>query len=125
MGFWIFMLLMTLFVPLIMIIFGAVFSKRSPHKINYLFGYRTTRSMKNEKTWEFAHKKLGKIWKITGFIVLIVSVIPLLFLINADKDTIGSVGSAIVFVQLIPLIASIFPVESALKKNFDDDGNPK
>ncbi len=125
MGFWIFMLFMTLLVPLIMIIFGTVFSKSSPKRINYLFGYRTTRSMKNEKTWEFAHKRLGKIWKITGWIVLVLSVIPLLFYINADKDTVGNVGSAIVFVQLISLIASIFPVESALKKNFDDDGNLK
>ena len=55
MGFWFFMLAMGLLLPAIMILFGAVFTKAAPKKINYIFGYRTVMSMKNRDTWEFAH----------------------------------------------------------------------
>ena len=43
MGFWLFMLAMGLLFPAIMIMFGAVFAKTAPKKINYIFGYRTAR----------------------------------------------------------------------------------
>lgn len=42
------MLLSVLLIPVIMLIFGTIFSKTAPKDINYIFGYRTTRSMKNE-----------------------------------------------------------------------------
>ena len=73
MGFWIFMMVMELLIPLIMIIFGKYFSKKSPKEINYLFGYRTSMSMKNKDTWEFAHKYCGKLWLKIGWIMFVVS----------------------------------------------------
>ena len=82
-------------------------------------------SMKNNETWEFAHKHCGKIWKICGALLLITSVIIMLFLINSSTDTVGKVGSIIAYVQLAVLLCSVFPTEIALKKNFDCDGNPK
>ena len=53
MGFWFFMLAMGLLFPAIMILFGAVFTKAAPKRINYIFGYRTELSMKNRDTWGF------------------------------------------------------------------------
>lgn len=50
MGFWCFMLAMDLIIPLSMIFLGKYFSKRAPKEINMLFGYRTTRSTKNQDT---------------------------------------------------------------------------
>ena len=94
MGFFIFTLVMDLMIPLIMIGFGRYFMRRSPKTINYLFGYRTPRSMKNEKTWAFAHKTIGKIWWYAG-LVLLPSIIPLFFFIKASVDTVGMVGSII------------------------------
>ncbi len=35
MGFWIFMMVMELLIPLIMIIFGKLFSKKAPKEINH------------------------------------------------------------------------------------------
>ena len=61
MGFWIFMLLMDLLLPLMMAGFGKLFMTKSPQNINVAFGYRTTMSMKNKDTWEFAHKYCGKL----------------------------------------------------------------
>lgn len=62
MGFWIFMMFIELLIPVTMIGFGKMFLKHSPKEINMAFGYRTSMSMKNRDTWEFAHKYCGKIW---------------------------------------------------------------
>ena len=35
--------------------------KKAPKEINSVFGYRTSMSMKNKDTWEFAHKYCGKV----------------------------------------------------------------
>ena len=66
MGFWIFMLIMDLLIPFTMIGFGKMFLKKAPDQINYVFGYRTSMSMKNQDTWVFAHHYCGKIWYICG-----------------------------------------------------------
>ena len=71
MGFWIFMLIMDLLIPFTMIGFGYLFLKRTPKNINVLFGYRTTMSMKNRDTWEFAHRYCGKLWYMWGGILLV------------------------------------------------------
>lgn len=125
MGFWFYMLISALLIPLIMIIFGRYFSKKAPKDINYIFGYRTAMSMKNEETWEFAHKHFGKTWFTAGMILLPVTVAVMLALLGQDKDTVGYAGTVIMFVQTALLIILIIPTESALKKNFDKDGNRK
>ena len=125
MGFWIFMALTVMLFPAIMIVFGRLFSRSAPKEINYAFGYRTSRSMKNMDTWKFAHEFLGKLWFILGFIMIPVNLIPLLLVIGNSENVIGTVGSVLCFVDLGAIIISIFPTESALKKNFDKDGNKK
>lgn len=122
MGFWIFMLLMDLLIPLTMIGFGRIFLNKAPKNINAIFGYRTTMSMKNKDTWEFAHKFCGKLWFRCGVVLLPISVIPLIFVLNKSIDTIGTVGGIICAIQLIPLVGAIFPTEAALKKTFDFNG---
>lgn len=123
MGFWIFMLIMDLLIPFTMIGFGRYFLRKAPKKINAVFGYRMTMSMKNRDTWEFAHRYCGKIWYICGLILLPLSIVLMFFVIGQSKDTIGNLGGIICAVQLISLIGSIFPTEKALKKNFDKNGN--
>lgn len=125
MGFWIFMFFMDLLIPIIMLFFGVKFRKAGPKEINSLYGYRTSRSMKNKDTWQFAHQYCGKIWFYTGIILIPLSVIPLLFVIGKNEDTVGWVGAIICYVQMVPLLGSIFFVERALKKTFDKDGNRK
>ena len=123
MGFWIFMLCMVLLVPLIMLFFGLYFKNKSPKEINSLFGYRTTMSMKNKDTWEFAHHYCGRLWLVLGMIMLPLSVIPMLFFINQDIDVVGIAGGIIEGIQVVVLLISIFPTEKALKKTFDENGN--
>ena len=80
MGFWIFMLIMDMLLPVTMIYFGKQFMKNAPKEINATFGYRTTMSMKNKDTWEFAHKYCGKIWYLCNVINLRKSTISYLLM---------------------------------------------
>lgn len=82
MGFWVFMLIMDLLIPVSMIGFGRIFMKKAPNEINETFGYRTAMSLKNKDTWEFAHKYCGKIWYIFGLVMLPITVIFMSFLIG-------------------------------------------
>ena len=123
MGFWIFMLIMDLLIPFTMIGFGYIFLKKAPKNINTLFGYRTTMSMKNKDTWEFAHKYCGKLWYVWGMILLFLTVIPMLWVLGKSEDMIGTIGGILCGIQMIPLIGCIFPTEHALKRHFDANGN--
>ena len=122
-GFWLFMLVMVLLIPLTMVYFGNRFLHSAPSKINSTFGYRTTMSMKNSDTWKYAHSCLGKIWRICGLSLLPLSVVPLIFVFRRDVELIGTVGGIIVGLQLIPMLCSIIPVEQGLKKSFYKNGN--
>ena len=125
MGFWIFMLLMNLMIPLTMIGFGRSFMKNTPKEINAVFGYLTSISMKNKDTWEFAHRYCGKLWYVCGLILLPITVIFLLLVIGKDTDYVGTVGGIICGAQLILLIGSIFSTEITLKKVFDKNGKKR
>ncbi len=126
MGFWIFMLIMILLLPIAMIILGFLFSnKKGPKEINWALGYRTTRSMKNQDTWQFAQNYMGRVWKITGCILTPVVLVAMLFSFGKDVGYVGIYGMIIESVELIVMIFSIVLVENALKHTFDDDGNRK
>lgn len=119
------MLICDLLIPLVMIGFGRLFMKKAPAEINWAFGYRTTMSMKNRDTWEFAHKYIGKLWFFLGLILLVLSVIPLLFVLDRDVEAVGMVGIVVCFAQLVPMVGSIIPTEIALKRNFDSNGRKR
>lgn len=121
-AFWLFILICDLLIPCIMIGFGKYFSKKAPQKINKTFGYRTSMSMKNRETWEFAHKYIGKLWTWLGFVILVASVAALLVVFGKEIETVGNVGMIVCYVQLAVLIGSIIPTEIALKKTFDQSG---
>jgi drug/metabolite transporter superfamily protein YnfA len=78
--------------------------------------------MKNQDTWVFAHHYCGKIWRVLGAILLVVTLIPMLLVIGKSEDEIGIIGLIVCIVQLAALIGSIVPTERALKETFDQDG---
>ncbi len=123
MGFWTFMLIMNLLIPLTMTGFGLLFLKRAPVDINFIFGYRTEMSMKNRDTWEFAHRYCGKLWLYSGLLLLIISAVPPLLTLGKSEDTIGYTGAIVELVQIIVLIIPVFFTEAALKRTFDRHGN--
>ena len=125
MGFWIFMLAMGLLFPAVMILFGAMFMRSAPKKINFIFGYRTDMSMKNRDTWEFAHKYMGKMWFRLGLLLIPVTVIAMLFVIGKTENTVGTVGLIVSFINTVVLIVPVFFTEKALNKAFDKNGGRK
>ena len=122
MGNTIFSFTCNLIIPVIMLLFGVKFRKQGPKSINGLYGYRTTMSMKNKDTWAFAHRCCGRLWIKLGTILLLLSIIASLIALAIRVDSLGILGVLLVTVQMVVLIASIFSVEKALKKNFDKDG---
>lgn len=122
---WWFIFACDLLIPVMMLGFGKIMRKHAPKDINYIFGYRTTRSMKNDDTWKFAHEYCGRLWCKIGIIILIPTVIVHIPFYNSNENTIGMVATIVMTIQVIVLIASIFPTEIALKKNFNDDGTRK
>lgn len=116
------MLFMVLLIPFTMIFFGNLFSKKAPKEINPLFGYRTSRSMKNRDTWEFAHKRVGKIWFLCGIILLPVSMIPMCFVMGKEIEIVSILGLVICMIQTVLIVLTLIPVEAALRREFDEDG---
>jgi len=119
------MLAVGLLFPTIMILFGTLFMKSAPKKINFLFGYRTELSMKNRDTWEFAHKYIGKLWFRFGFLLIPLVVIPMLLVIGNTENVVAIVGLIVSFVNTVTLIVPVFFTEKALNKVFDKEGNRK
>ena len=105
MGFWVFMLVMDLLIPITMVAFGTYFM-----------------SMKNRDTWEFAHRHCGRVWQACGLILAPASVIPILFVLGGSDDAVGTVGGIVCAVQLAVLIGSVLPTERALRRAFDENG---
>ncbi|RRJ24736.1 SdpI family protein [Lachnoanaerobaculum gingivalis] len=128
MKFWIFMLVMNLLIPLTMIIFGYIYNKKPPQKPKSKFaysGYRTSMSMKNEETWEYANRFFGKLWFRFGIPVGVISIIAFIFFIGKDKDTVGFAGMIICYVQLVAMLLPVIPTEISLRRRFDKYGNRK
>lgn len=96
--------------------------KHPPKEINAFLGYRTTWSMLNMDTWQFAHHHCGKRWWIIGWILLLPTVAIHIPFYGKGEDAIGWMCIGVLAVQLTVLIASIFPTERALKKTFREDG---
>ena len=123
MGFWIFLTICNLMIPALMIVIGKVFIKNPPKTIDGIYGYRTSRSRKNQDTWNFAHLYCGKLWWKIGWVMLPLAVIGMLPVIKKNDNIVGGVSAAVVMVECIAMFMTIFLVERALAKKFDKDGN--
>lgn len=114
-----------LLIPLIMIIFGVLSVKKPPKKINFIYGYRTSMSTKNIDTWKFAHEYCGRLWTKIGIIMFIVSAVICFKANTYSEDVKGITVTVLTIAQTIILLISIIPIEKALRKKFDENGNPR
>ena len=122
---WFMMLGFNMLIPAIMLVTGKLMERKAPKKINWLIGYRTDMSMKNEDTWAFAQQVASAFsWK-WGWVTLAVTMITMLVLLGRSVETVSSAGCILMFLQLIPVLAVIPHTERALRKNFDKDGKRK
>lgn len=105
-----------LIIPIMMLIYGTIFTNHPPKNRQALFGFRTPRSMESQENWLTAQKEMGKLWSRIGLIeIILVFVLELFFTKTGNPVLIvyGSLG--MMAVQVIPLIASYIIIERKLK----------
>ena len=120
---WVFMLVCNLLIPAAMIGHGQRFTKNPPKEISMGNGYRTSRSMKNQDTWNFAHEYCGRLWSKAGWALVPLAVVGQgLTLLCPDVGSMCYWSLVPTTVEVVVMAASIIPVERALKRNFDKDG---
>lgn len=117
-----FNLAMDLLVPLIMIGIGLGFLKKPPKDINGAYGYRTPMSMKNQDTWDFAHRVCGRVWCIVGCAMLPLSALAWWRTLPYSEGNRGFLTAAATALEAVVMLLTIIPVEWALYKAFDKNG---
>jgi len=104
----------TFFGGLILILAGLIMYKFPPKNINSLYGYRTSRSMENQKKWDFAQNYSTKEMMKLGFLLLISSLISKVT--NFDNLTNMFIGLGLMILSVIILFLR---VEKAIKIKFN------
>lgn len=105
--------ILSILVGPIVVIAGLLLYFFPPKKINYIYGYRTGTSMKDQARWDFAQKYAGKLMIVFGVIYSIL----LLFLSNFNLKEVASVIIGVVL--LIAICAALFiMVEYQLRRKF-------
>ncbi len=85
-GVWIVMLIADLWLPIFLIIYGSIYSKKAPADINGSNGYKTARSRLSQETWEFANHYSARIARVVGWILLFLSLAALLLFLWGKSD---------------------------------------
>jgi uncharacterized membrane protein len=104
------MILPVIVISLVFVFAGLLLWKKTPKKINGLYGYRTNRSMKNAITWKEGNEYAGKLMFITGIASLFFGSAIIFMLPNPV---------VIIAVLLLTAVSSIFVIvrtEQHLKK---------
>lgn len=125
MGYRILFLVSVSFVPLLLIASGKIFAKFPSKEPNIALGFRTKLSMKNKDTWNYAQELFPKVWIKLGSYLLPISIAVMYVMHSDDKDFTGSVAVAIMLVQALAMLVSIYSVNQKLKKAFNSDGTRK
>ena len=120
-----FNLALDLLVPLIMIGIGLSFLKKPPKDINGAYGYRTPMSMKNQDTWDFAHRVCGRVWCIAGLVMLPLGALAWWRTLPYAEGNRGFLTAATTGLEAVVMLLTIIPVERALYQAFDKQGNRK
>ena len=126
MDIWVQMVLLSQFVPVIMIAFGIYCRNYGgPKRINHIFGYRSPMSKINMDTWKFAHAYIGKPLKYAGLILIPVSIAAMFFVRGHDDGFIITFAMIAIGAQIAVIVVLIVFTELALRKTFDYNGMRK
>jgi len=112
-------LLLTSLTGLIVLLGGLIWKKYPPKKINLIYGYKTRRTMANQKVWDYANKVGAQMFIYVGSISALVSLICYTFFPTPLSILIGSV------LVLVWLGIGIYWCETKLNERFDKNGDPK
>lgn len=102
------------FIGLLFVVSGFVLYKFPPKKINSLYGYRTSGSMKSQERWDFSQIYSAKLLMRYGDILMICSALSFVSLFSARLKVI--IGLVLVMGLVIVLVLK---VEKKLHEEFD------
>lgn len=102
---------------LVLTIISWIYKVHPPKSINYLYGYRTRRSMRNQETWDFGNFIGAKMMFWFGISTFIAGVIA--YFITPR----WAMGISTFFL-IVAIFAGIFWCERQLRINFDKNGRP-
>ena len=125
MYYWLFISISILLVPLLMLIMGLMCWFCPPKSVCWFFGYRSRRATASDEVWLYAQNLLGKIWTISGSVLLIAAFILSIVLLKRD-DVYRSLAALITLgAEIFTLVCIIIPVEIVLYVRFDRFGNAR
>ena len=101
--------------PILMLLIGYLMFKYPPKKINPIIGYRTFKSMKNEKTWKKANQYCGRLWIKLGTIMLTITFLLFILMYLRNITLTENILLVFIFSQLGIMLLSIFIVENKIK----------
>ncbi|MCR9286026.1 MAG: SdpI family protein [Bacteroidetes bacterium] len=104
--------------PLIILV-GYLLKKYPPKKINYIYGYRTPMSMKNENTWKEGNEYSMEMMVKMGVLTTIFQVLMHVFFGLETSIMLSSIF------LVVGLLLTVILTEIHLRKKFDKDGNWK
>ena len=92
---------------------GLVMYLFPPKKINCLYGYRTSSSMKNQERWDFSQRYSAKVMMQHGIVLAIIGIDSFWLVPQANYWNFIAIGLIFAAVGLL-----IFRVERGIKQRF-------
>lgn len=123
MAFRVFMAFAVFLIPGIMVFFGRTMMDHPPKTINAVYGFRTTMSMKNQDTWDYAQAACAKRWRRWGRVLALITLIVLFFALR--RPTFADVLGFYTAFETAFLLASVAATEMDLRRTFDREGRRK
>ena len=108
--------LIPILIGLTFVIAGIIMIIIPPKKINSLYGYRTSSSMKSQERWDFSQKYAAQVLVKFGAILTLSSISGLVYDFSENIGTIMGLG----FI-LIAVIFLILKIEKAIKIRFGNE----
>jgi len=97
-------------------IVGFVFKKYPPQKMNFIYGYRSSKSLKNQAQWDYAQKIAASESIKLGGVLTVSSMIGLYYKPSEHLALIIGLGF-----MIITFLILIMRVEKAITTKFKDE----
>lgn len=109
-----------LLTPGIMVISGRIMTDHPPKTINGAYGYRTSMSMINQDTWDYAQAACAERWRKWGRLLALISLAVLIYALRrpGGEDFMGYYTAF----EVAFLLASVAATEIDLRRTFDANG---
>lgn len=120
MGFKVALAFAVFLIPGIMVFFGGFMMDHPPKTINAAYGYRTSMSMMNQDTWDYAQAACANRWRRWGKVLALITFVVLIFALRrpAFADVLGFYTAF----EVAFLLASVAATEMDLRRTFDEKG---